>query len=263
MQVGAGLSWERGLSIAPGAETMATSPPSPQSLTRLYRVYSAGTSLVVQWLRLHTSSAGGMWVQSLVGELRSHMPHSPPPKKNPLYIVFGRIHRSVTTRVSFLKEKSNHATPVNPPVLPIAIRIQPRLIGTSPAGLWLRLCTSTAGDTNSILGWGTKILYAEWSSQNKKPRLLGKALRSRPAVFIPFMDAKFPSSYLFLSATETHHALSCPEPLSSLFTVTAMLFPGQKHAWLFFFSWVLVERPFPKRLALSAPHPSHAASSSL
>ena len=30
-----------------------------------------GTSLVVQWLRLHTTQ--GVWVRSLVGELRSHM----------------------------------------------------------------------------------------------------------------------------------------------------------------------------------------------
>ena len=30
-----------------------------------------GTSLVVQWLRLHASTAGGVQVQSLVGELSS------------------------------------------------------------------------------------------------------------------------------------------------------------------------------------------------
>ena len=30
-----------------------------------------GTSLVVQWLRLHASTAGGVQVQSLAGELRS------------------------------------------------------------------------------------------------------------------------------------------------------------------------------------------------
>ena len=34
-----------------------------------------GTSLVAQWLGLHTSTAGA-WVQSLVGELRSYKPHS-------------------------------------------------------------------------------------------------------------------------------------------------------------------------------------------
>ena len=32
-----------------------------------------GTSLVVQWLRLHLPMQG-VWVQSLVAELRSHMP---------------------------------------------------------------------------------------------------------------------------------------------------------------------------------------------
>ena len=35
----------------------------------------SGTSLAVQWLRLCASNAGGVWVQSLAGELRSHMPH--------------------------------------------------------------------------------------------------------------------------------------------------------------------------------------------
>ena len=34
-----------------------------------------GTSLAVQWLRL-CLPVQGVWVQSLVGELRSHMPHS-------------------------------------------------------------------------------------------------------------------------------------------------------------------------------------------
>ena len=33
------------------------------------------TSLVAQWLRLRLPMQG-MWVRSLVGELRSHMPHS-------------------------------------------------------------------------------------------------------------------------------------------------------------------------------------------
>ena len=34
---------------------------------------TCGTSLVVQWLRLHASTAGATGVPSLVGELRSHM----------------------------------------------------------------------------------------------------------------------------------------------------------------------------------------------
>ena len=33
---------------------------------------SWGTSLVVQWLRIHLAMQG-IWVSSLVGELRSHM----------------------------------------------------------------------------------------------------------------------------------------------------------------------------------------------
>ena len=32
-----------------------------------------GTSLAVQWLRFHASNKGA-WVQSLIRELRSHMP---------------------------------------------------------------------------------------------------------------------------------------------------------------------------------------------
>ena len=34
---------------------------------------NSGTSLVIQWLRLHHSMRQ-MWVQSLVGKLRSHVP---------------------------------------------------------------------------------------------------------------------------------------------------------------------------------------------
>ena len=39
------------------------------------RSHHSGISLLVQWLRLHTSNAEvqRMWVQSLVGKLRSHM----------------------------------------------------------------------------------------------------------------------------------------------------------------------------------------------
>ena len=39
-----------------------------------------GTSLVVQWLGLYTFTAEG-WVQSLVGELRSHKPCGAAKKK--------------------------------------------------------------------------------------------------------------------------------------------------------------------------------------
>ena len=40
---------------------------------------NSGTSLVIQWLRLHHSMRQ-MWVQSLVGKLRSHMPHGQKPE---------------------------------------------------------------------------------------------------------------------------------------------------------------------------------------
>ena len=45
-----------------------------------------GTSLVVQWLRLHTSSAGD--AGPILGqELRSHMPRSAAKKKNYMFII--------------------------------------------------------------------------------------------------------------------------------------------------------------------------------
>ncbi|XP_059752342.1 D-aminoacyl-tRNA deacylase 1 isoform X2 [Balaenoptera ricei] len=55
-------------SPAPGA---ATSDPKQVRLTLLK--YLPGTSLVVQWLRIHLPVQGTR-VQSLVGELRSHVP---------------------------------------------------------------------------------------------------------------------------------------------------------------------------------------------
>ena len=41
---------------------------------KVNKIQPVGTSLVVQWLRLCTFNAGAQ-VPSLVGELRSHMPH--------------------------------------------------------------------------------------------------------------------------------------------------------------------------------------------
>ena len=41
----------------------------------LFKTFSAGTSLVIQWLRIHLP-VQGMWVQPLVRELRSHMTRS-------------------------------------------------------------------------------------------------------------------------------------------------------------------------------------------
>ena len=38
-------------------------------------LWAKGTTLVVQWLKIHLATQG-IWVQSLVGELRSHMPQS-------------------------------------------------------------------------------------------------------------------------------------------------------------------------------------------
>ena len=36
------------------------------------KMYAAGTSLVVQWLRIHLAMQG-MWIQSLLRKLRSHV----------------------------------------------------------------------------------------------------------------------------------------------------------------------------------------------
>ena len=40
--------------------------------------------------------------------------------------------------------------------------------GTSLVVQWLELCTSTAGGTGLIPGWGTKIPHSTWCSQKKK-----------------------------------------------------------------------------------------------
>ena len=44
-----------------------------ESRTRKFRSTEEGTSLVVQWLRLHLQIQG-VWVQSLVRDLRCHRP---------------------------------------------------------------------------------------------------------------------------------------------------------------------------------------------
>ena len=40
--------------------------------------------------------------------------------------------------------------------------------GTSLVVQWRRLCTPSAGDTGSIPGWGTKILYVVGHKKKKK-----------------------------------------------------------------------------------------------
>ena len=52
---------------------------SKASLATPFKTLSLGTSLVVQWLR-HRLPMQGVQVQSLVGELRSHMPRAKEPK---------------------------------------------------------------------------------------------------------------------------------------------------------------------------------------
>ena len=43
---------------------------------------------------------------------------------------------------------------------------------------WLRLCTSKAGATGSIPGWGTKIPHATWHGQNIKKKKNEDSLKS-------------------------------------------------------------------------------------
>ena len=58
----------------------------------------AGTSLVVQWLRIHLAMHG-TWVQSLVGELRSHMPQTEPVSHNSRVRAPQRKTPSATTKI--------------------------------------------------------------------------------------------------------------------------------------------------------------------
>ena len=50
---------------------------------------------------------------------------------------------------------------------------------TSLVVQWLRLLASTAGDTGSIPGPGTKIPYAMQCSQKKKKEAIPKALKKK------------------------------------------------------------------------------------
>ena len=56
-----------------------------------------GNSLVVQWLRLHTSVQGA-WVQPLVRELRSHMLHGMAKKKKKMEAIKDRTRKSFEGR---------------------------------------------------------------------------------------------------------------------------------------------------------------------
>ena len=52
----------------------------------------------------------------------------------------------------------------------ISVSMCSLLMGTSLAVRWLRLCASTAGATDLILGWGTKIPHATRCGQKKKKK---------------------------------------------------------------------------------------------
>ena len=64
------LSIEAGKLVESSLELLMTIHPGRKPIQENR---AEGTSLVVQWLRLHASTAGGT-VSSLAGEVRSHMP---------------------------------------------------------------------------------------------------------------------------------------------------------------------------------------------
>ena len=59
------------------SQSAASYAPQAEKSTAIKKKKIPGTSLVVQWLRLHLPMQGS-WVQPLVGELRSHMLQVPP-----------------------------------------------------------------------------------------------------------------------------------------------------------------------------------------
>ena len=54
----------------------------------------------------------------------------------------------------------------------VGIELRNQQAGISQVVQWLRLRASTAGGTGSIPGPGTKIPYAEWQGQKKRPTTL-------------------------------------------------------------------------------------------
>ena len=70
---GVQVSWTS--TLCPGLQTTATlfSISGSLQLPSLIKTRIGRTPLVVQWLRLHLPTPG-VWLRSLVGELRSHMP---------------------------------------------------------------------------------------------------------------------------------------------------------------------------------------------
>ena len=91
------------------------------------KLMSLGNSLVVWWLGLGVFTAEA-WVQSLVGELRSHKPCG------------------VAEEMSLSDESLKHSDH------------QKLMSGTSLVVQWLRLCTPNAGNLGLIPGWGTMSL---------------------------------------------------------------------------------------------------------
>ena len=55
------------------------------------------------------------------------------------------------------------------------VKINILCLGTSLVVQWVRLQASTAGGTDSIPGWGTKIPHALWQKKKKKNSLFKKA----------------------------------------------------------------------------------------
>ena len=91
------------------------------------------TSLVIQCLRLRLPNQW-VWVQSLVGEIRSHMPHSTNTetqnRRNIIKKIFEKLEKTSDPHLKKKKKRQRHISEVVPPVL----EPQPGLL-SCPCGL--------------------------------------------------------------------------------------------------------------------------------
>ena len=108
--------------------------------------------------------------------------------------------------------------------LSISLPIKARILGTSLVVQWLRLCTSNAGDTALIPGWGTKIPHATAKRFFKSQR--------------PCLGPKASDSLFFLH-------------LPSLWPYFSLLLTASHTSLLAFFSWKLQACSCPRAFALA------------
>ena len=65
-------------------------------------------------------------------------------------------------------------------------------MGNSLVIQWLGFHASTAGDTGSIPGWGTKILHATWLGQNKQTNTTAKCLKTGTSLVAQWLGIRLP-----------------------------------------------------------------------